>query len=475
MNFKTVIGLEVHVQLNTVSKLFCSCKAGFGKEQNTLTCPVCTGQPGALPVLNLQALYQTVTAGLALRCHISPLIRFDRKNYFYPDLPKGYQISQFDVPVGTNGYIEFEKKSGRCKRIGISHVHLEEDAGKAIHLDRPAISLIDLNRAGIPLLEIVSDPDIRSPAEARSCLMAIKQLMQYIDVSECDMEKGSLRCDVNISLLPVGRKKLGEKIEIKNLNSFKNVEKALSHEEERLKNILDKGEGVDPETRMWNETRKTTVTMRSKEETHDYRYFPDPDLLPVKIPRKFIKNIQASLSEPPLLKKQRFITEYNLSARGARFLTADRLTADFFENCVAACGAPKDAANWIQGPLMKEMKKRRVTIDGLNISPARLAELISIVNSGKISRQSAQKMIRIIAETGKSPEKLVREMELEQVSDRRTIGKIVDDVIEKNKCIVEQYRHGKKNALNALIGLVMKATSGKADPETVHEIFEEKL
>jgi len=477
MDHETVIGLEVHVQLKTATKLFCSCRAAFGREPNTLTCPVCTGQPGVLPVLNGQALRHAVTAGLALNAAIAPVTRFDRKNYFYPDLPKGYQITQYALPVAMGGFLEIEEPGGGggLKRIGIARIHLEEDAGKTIHRDDSDLSLVDLNRAGIPLLEVVTEPEIASPREAHAFLQALKQLMQYTGVSDCDMEKGSLRCDANLSLRPAGETRLGARRELKNLNSFRNVERALVYEAKQQQKILARGEAVPQETLMWRESERMTAPMRTKEESHDYRYFPEPDLPPFRVPAGLVEELESILPESPLARKRRFTAVYGLSARDAGVLTAERKAADFFEACADACKDPREAAKWIQGPVMQEMNRRGTGIEGLRLTPEHIAKIISMVRKGNVSRQAARKVIVHMAETGADAEAAVAGMGLGQVSDSSALNTLVDSVIAGNAKMADEYRRGKDATLNALLGRVMKASKGKADPAAARALLEEKL
>jgi len=475
MEHETVIGLEVHVQLNTATKLFCSCPVAFGREPNTLTCPVCTGQPGVLPVLNGQALRHAVTAGLALNAAIAAGTRFDRKNYFYPDLPKGYQITQFALPIATEGHLEIEEPGGGPRRIGITRIHLEEDAGKTIHRDDQDLSLVDLNRAGVPLLEIVTEPVIASPREAHAFLAALKLLMQYAGVSDCEMEKGSLRCDANVSIRPRGGAGLGARRELKNLNSFRNVEKALAHEEKRQREIVAGGGTVRQETLLWRESEGVTAPMRTKEESRDYRYFPEPDLPPFDVPAALVEELRAGLPESPLARKRRFESAFGLSPRDAGVLTAERKVADFFEACAGACGDPGEAAKWIQGPVLQEMNSRGTDIDGVNLTPDRIAGIVALVRAGKVSRQAARKVIARMAETGTDAEAAVAELGLGQVSDSTALDALVDSVIAESAGMADEYRRGKDATLNALLGRVMKASGGRADPAAARALLEKKL
>ena len=475
MRYETTIGLEVHVQLKTRSKLFCSCRNGFGRERNTLTCPVCTGQPGALPAVNREALHLAVTAGLALDAAVPPVTHFDRKNYFYPDLPKGYQISQFSHPVAEKGFIEIAPKDGASRRIGIARVVLEEDAGKTIHVEKSDTSLVDLNRCGVPLVEIVSEPEIRSPGEARSYLLSLKRLMQYIEASDCDMEKGSLRCDANVSIRPRGQEELGTRTEIKNLNSFRNVEKSLAIEIERQAAILEAGGKVLQETRTWRESEEVTAPLRSKEESRDYRYFPEPDIPPFPIPESLREELRARLPENPVARERRFISEFGLACNDAAFLIEDRKTADFFEACAALCGRPVEAALWIRTAVKEEMNRQGAPIDGIGIEPLHVARIIEMKESGAISHQAARRITPVMAETGKMPEELARELNLLQVSDDTVLEELVESAIARSTEAVTQYRRGKESALNALVGEVMRSSGGRADPHSVRRLLLEKL
>jgi aspartyl-tRNA(Asn)/glutamyl-tRNA(Gln) amidotransferase subunit B len=475
MEFETVIGLEVHVQLKTRSKLFCSCAAGFGGEPNTRICPVCTGQPGVLPVLNQEALHRAILAGLALHCRIPSLTKFDRKNYFYPDLPKGYQVSQFDLPVAEDGYLEVRLPESGRKRMRILRAHLEEDAGKDLHPEGSDVSLVDLNRAGVPLLEIVSAPEIGSPQEAYEYLTELKRILQYIRVSDCDMEKGSLRCDANISLRPAGSPDLGVKAEVKNLNSFRNVEKALAFEARRQGGLLRAGESVKQETRMWREESACTDAMRSKEEAHDYRYFPEPDLPPFEIPAPLVERLKATLPELPLAKRERFEREFGLSGYDAGLLVQDREVAEFFEKSAALCSAPKEVSNWIQSTVMKEMNERGVKLGDLDIDPGHVAALIELIRDGKLSHQAGKRVFTVLIDEEGELDDIVKRLGLEQVSEPSVLEEIVREVMERSASMVEEYRGGKEATLNALIGQVMKASKGKANPGMVRDLLIKKI
>ncbi len=472
--YDVVIGLEVHVQLATKTKIFCSCPVRFGDRENINTCPVCLGLPGSLPVLNKEALRLGIKAGLAINASIASRLKFDRKNYFYPDLPKAYQISQYDMPLAYGGHIKIETDNGE-KLIGITRAHLEEDAGKLVHEGLIDISHVDYNRTGTPLLEIVSEPDMASPEEAYKYLVNLKQIMLYAEVSDCNMEEGSLRCDANISLKPNGSEKLGTKVEIKNLNSFKAVEKALKYEIERQGDLLDDGEPVIQETRLWNEAKGVTVSMRSKEEAHDYRYFPDPDLVSFTIAESLIDEIGKSLPELPREKRERFKKEYGLSSYDIGVLTQERSIADFFEEVVKNGVNPKSVSNWIQGEVLAILNYRSIKWENLNLTPKQLSELILMVDSGKINGKTGKAVLYDVVETGKDPAVIVEEKGLAQVSDESYLNEVIGKVISENGKSVADYRSGKKNALGFLMGQVMKATKGKANPQLASKMLRDKL
>ncbi len=475
--YETIIGLEVHVQLATESKIFCNCSTEFGAEPNTHTCPVCLGLPGSLPVLNEKALEYAVRAGLALNCDINEYSKFDRKNYFYPDLPKAYQISQYDFPVGENGYIEVETEDG-IKKLGITRIHLEEDAGKLIHegnIDNSTGSLVDYNRTGVPLAEIVSEPDMRSPAQAKEYLTQMKKIMEYLSVSDCNMEEGSLRCDANISLRPVGQKEFGVKTELKNMNSFKAVEKGLEYEVQRQRNKLEAGETIVQETRTWDEDLNKTISMRSKEEAHDYRYFPEPDLVPLNIDRDWVEKIKEKLPELPLDRKQRFIEEYDLPVYNADLLTDTKALADLFEQGVKVYNDSKEVSNWIMGEFLKLINEAEIEISESKISGQLLGEMLQLMDEGTISSKIAKTVFAEMFETGKKPETIVQEKGLKQISDEDELGQMVNDIIADNPDAVEDIRNGKDKAIGYLVGQVMKETRGKANPQLVNKMFRDKI
>ncbi len=474
MEYEPVIGLEVHVQLATRSKIFCSCSAEFGQPPNNLTCPVCLGLPGSLPVLNKLALKYAIKTALALNCKIADFIKFDRKNYFYPDLPKNFQISQYDKPLSYDGYLDIILDR-MTKRIGIKRVHLEEDAGKLLHENIEDGSLIDYNRSGIPLLEIVSLPDIRSLDEAYEYLLNLKAILRYLKVSDCDMEKGSLRCDANISLRPVGSKGLGIKIELKNMNSFKGIRSALEFEIRRQEGILKRGEELFQETRLWDEEIEETASMRTKEEAHDYRYFPEPDLAPFIIEEKEIREIASVLPEFPNQRRERFIRDYKIPNYDASVLTSDKPLADYFEECIKIYNKPKIVSNWIMTELLGQMNLRKIKIEDLKLKPLDLIGMLKMIEQGTISGKIAKEIFAEMIATTKSATTIVREKSLQQLSDREQLENIIEKVFNENSKSVEDYLKGKENAFMFLVGQVMKETKGKANPHLVNEILKKKL
>ena len=475
MTYETVIGLEIHVQLNTNTKIFCNCSTKFGADANTQTCPVCLGMPGVLPVLNEKAVEKGVKAGLSFHSNISKFSKFDRKNYFYPDLPKAYQISQFNLPICEGGHIDIIV-DGKSKRIGVTRLHLEEDAGKSIHSEDSSrkVSMVDLNRSGVPLAEIVSEPDMRSADEAYEYLQKMRTLMKYVGVSDVNMEEGSMRCDVNISLRPVGREKFGEKVEIKNLNSFKAVKAAILYEIGRQERILNSNELIIQETRLWDPDKGETFSMRSKEDAHDYRYFPDPDLAPIILDDEYIEKIKASLPELPDAKFNRFLEQYKLPEYDASVLTAVRQVADYYENTVSEGTNPKKTSNWIMSELMAKLEDSE-KIEEFIVNPKMLAELLTLIDNNTISGKIAKTVFEEMVKTGNQAIKIVEEKGLKQVTDTGAIEKIIDEVLNNNVKSIEDYKNGKDKALKFLIGQVMKESRGKANPQMVNEILLKKL
>jgi len=478
-SYEAVIGLEVHVQLNTRTKIFCGCSTEFGAPANTHVCPVCMGQPGVLPVLNEEVLHKAILAGLAINAHIAEFSKFDRKNYFYPDLPKGYQISQYDYPICQKGAIEIVLSDGSTKRIGVTRIHMEEDAGKSIHLEGEPYSAVDLNRAGVPLLEIVSEPDMRSSEEASMYLKELRSIMKYIGVSDVNMEEGSLRCDVNVSVRPVGQKEFGTKVEIKNLNSFTGVKKAIEYEIERQIALLENNEKIIQETRLYDAKQNKTFPMRDKEEANDYRYFPEPDLPPLRISREEVDRIRQELPELPQQKRDRFVKQYGISLADAETLTEEREMADYFEEVVRHTTIePKKVANWIQSELMAVLNELGWDITRLareRVSTQKLAELMNLIQSGEISGKMAKDVFAEMVDTGESPSVIVEKKGLKQITDTSALEHLIEEILAKNPGEVQRYREGKKNLMGFFVGEVMKATRGQANPKLVNEILQKKL
>jgi len=473
--FETVIGLEVHLQLKTKTKIFCSCANDFGGEPNTRTCPVCLGLPGTLPVFNKQVLDYGIKIGLALNCAINNVIKFDRKNYYYPDLPKAYQISQFDLPIAKDGFLLVPSLNNELKKIRIHRAHLEEDAGKLMHDAVHPYSLVDYNRTGTPLMEIVSSPDMHSPQDAYDYLQTLKLTLQYLDVSDCDMEKGSLRCDANVSIRPKGETKLGTKTELKNMNSFKAVKAALEYEIARQTSVMLSGDKIIQETRLWDENKQMTFSMRSKEEAHDYRYFPEPDLVPFTISDEKIQSIKKMIPELPIDKYHRFIEHYHLSDYDARLLIQDAPLADFFEICAKNFHDTKKICNWLNTQVLQELNERKAPISKTLLTPDNLIMLIQKTDAGIISNLAAKDVLKIIFETGKQTEQIIEEQGLAQISDDVTLEKIADDLIRENQKVIEQIKNGEQKALGFLIGQAMKKMNGKANPKKIGDILQRRI
>ncbi|MDK2919463.1 MAG: aspartyl-tRNA(Asn)/glutamyl-tRNA(Gln) amidotransferase subunit [Candidatus Petromonas sp.] len=472
MGLETIIGLEIHVELDTKSKIFCSCSTEFGAKPNENTCPICIGLPGTLPVLNEEVVNLAIKAGTALNCNINMINKTDRKNYFYPDLPKAYQISQYDMPICTGGWIEIES-GGKTKKVGITRIHIEEDAGKLIHLEDEPFTLVDYNRTGVPLIEIVTEPDLRSSEEAVAFLKALKSILEYAEISDCRMEQGSLRCDANISVREIGQKDFNTKVEIKNLNSFKEVAKALEKEERRQKELYNFGEGhkIKQETRKWDAGKGRTVSMRSKEDAHDYRYFPEPDLPPVTIKEELINKIKKTLPELASEKAKRFSQEYKLNEKDIDILISSKEIADYFETVVSLGSEPKEASNWITVELLRVMKQTEV----IPVKAEQLAGLIKLVDKGTISRSAAKEVFDELVSSDKDPEEIVKKRGLSQISSSDQLEEIIDSVLNQNSQAVEDYKNGKGKAIGFLIGQIMKETKGKANPNIAREILLEKL
>jgi aspartyl-tRNA(Asn)/glutamyl-tRNA(Gln) amidotransferase subunit B len=474
MTYEPVIGVEVHAQLRTQTKLFCGCPTSFGLPPNTQVCPVCLGLPGSLPVLNQRAVEMAVRTGLALNCDMTLVNQFSRKNYFYPDLPKGYQISQYDLPICGPGWLEILVK-GKSKRVRIMRAHLEEDAGKNVHDEGAEGSHVDLNRAGTPLLEIVTEPDLHSSDEVDAYLKTLRDLLVYLDVCDGNMEQGSFRCEPNVSLRPQGQDTLGTKVELKNINSFRFAKDALEYEMSRQSELLREGGVVVQETRQWDVHTGQTAVMRSKEAAHDYRYFPDPDLLPVRIDPEWIEELRHTIPELPSSRLQRFVQDYQLSEYDAAILTDSKGLADYFEACVKFFPHPKTVSNWVTGELLRELNTSGTLAEDSPLGPERLAELLQLVDLGTVSLKAARELFPELYSTGKTPEQLVKEKGLVQVSNEGQLTVIIKDVLTQHPAQVEQYRGGKKAVLGFLVGQVMKASKGTANPGKVNELLKHVL
>jgi len=472
--YETVIGLEVHAHLRTQTKIFCGCSTHFGDAPNTNVCPVCSGMPGVLPVLNATAVHFAVKAGLATNCRINPVSLFARKNYFYPDLPKGYQISQYEQPLCEHGHIDVTV-DGKDRRIGITRIHMEEDAGKNIHSSAENLSFVDLNRACVPLIEIVSEPDMRSPEEAVAYLKALRAILVYLDVCDGNMEEGSFRCDANVSIRPVGQTAFGTRTELKNLNSFRHVQKALEYEVERQSDLLDDGLTVTQETRLYDVAQNATAPMRGKEEAHDYRYFPDPDLVPLTLAPADVARWGAELPELPEARRARFVADFGLSDYDADVLTAERDLADYFEQTVAAGADPKKAANWMQGELLRECNASGQNPLSCLLTPSGLAGLIRLIDDNVISGKIAKQIFPELFANGADPAAYVRQKGLVQISDTSALEDAVDKALADNPAEVEAYRGGKTKLMGFFVGQVMKATRGQANPALVNELLRKKL
>lgn len=474
VDYEPVIGMEVHVEIDTRSKVFCACSTRFNAPPNSNVCPICLGMPGVLPVLNRAMVDATVAVGLALNCTVSRWSKLDRKNYFYPDLAKNYQISQYDLPLCHGGWLDIEI-DGVTKRIGITRAHIEEDTARNVHGIGAGESGVDFNRCGVPLLEIVSEPEIHSAEEAYVYLTALKQILQYLDVSDCNMEEGSLRAEANISLRPAGSEKFGVKTEVKNVASFSGVQKAIAYEVARQRAILLEGGKITQETRGWDADRQSTFSQRSKESAHDYRYFPEPDLVPIAVDEAWEARIRASLPELPQARFKRFQNQYNLSAYDAGVLTAAKSMADYFEGAVAAGADAKKAANWISGDLQAWLTENKSDIAACKVPPAGIARMIALIDDGTISGKIAKELLPDMLATGKMPEVLVAEKGLLQISDRGELDTLAAQVIAANPGPAEDYRKGKKQALGFLVGQMMKQTKGKANPQIVNEVLRKHL
>ena len=474
MEYEVVIGLEVHAELSTKTKIYCGCSTEFGSAPNTHCCPVCTGMPGALPVLNEKVVEYAVRAGLATNCEIARESKQDRKNYFYPDLPKAYQISQFDKPLCEHGHVDVGV-DGKKKDIGITRIHIEEDAGKLVHDNYTGGTLVDLNRAGVPLIEIVSEPDMRSAEEAVAYVERLKGILEYIGVSDCKMQEGSLRADVNLSLRPVGSEKFGTRTETKNLNSFRAIARSIEFEIQRQKEVLESGGVVHQETRRWDDEAGEGYAMRTKEEAHDYRYFPEPDLMPIRLTEEYIKNIQDTLPELPESRKARYIEELGLPEYDAGIITSSKHLSDFFEAATKECGNAKAVSNWIMTDIIRVVREKGIEYNELPFTPKQFAKLITLIDKGIISGSIAKKVFEEMVETGKDAEKIVEEKGLVQISDEGAIKEVVDKIIAANPQSVEDYKNGKDRALGFLVGQCMKEMKGKGNPQILNKLILEYL
>jgi aspartyl-tRNA(Asn)/glutamyl-tRNA(Gln) amidotransferase subunit B len=474
MAYEPVIGLEVHAQLLTESKIFCTCSTVFGAEPNSHTCAICMGMPGVLPVLNRKVVEYAMKMAVATNCRINESCTFARKNYFYPDLPKGYQISQYAQPLAEHGYVDIEEDGGK-KRIGITRIHMEEDAGKMIHDEHLPSSYVDLNRTGVPLIEIVSEPDMRSAEEASAYLRRLHETLVYLEICDGNMEEGSFRCDANVSIRSKGEATFGTRTELKNMNSFRNVQRALEYEIRRQQYILESGQAVIQETRLWDDAQGVTLSMRGKEEAHDYRYFPDPDLVPIVTDEAWIGKVRSGLPELPLEKRERFIRDYQLPPYDAGVLTSSRVLADYFEDVARLSGKAKAASNWVMGDILRFLNEEKRDIKECPILPQALAEMIKLIEDGTISGKMAKDIIEEMYRTGKSPRTIIEEKGMIQITDEAAITKIIADMLAANTAQVEQYRGGKEKLFGYFVGQVMKATQGKANPQLINELLKKML
>lgn len=473
-DYEIVMGLEVHAEMSTKTKIFCSCPTEFGGAPNTHCCPVCMAMPGTLPVLNEKVVEYAVKAGLATNCEISRDSKNDRKNYFYPDLPKSYQISQFDKPLCEHGYVEIDAEEGK-KKIRLTRIHIEEDAGKLNHDDYGRGSLVDLNRAGVPLIEIVSEPDLRSSSEVESYLRKLKSILEYIEVSDCKMQEGSLRADVNVSVRKKGAKEFGTRTEMKNMNSFRSIVRAIEYEADRQIEVIENGEKVEQETLRWDDVSGKTYSMRDKEDAHDYRYFPDPDLLAIRLSDEYIENIKNNLPELPESRKSRYIQKYGFTEKEASFITASKYLSNLFEEAEKICNNAKAVCNWIMSDISKEMNEKEIEPENLPFAGKELGELIILIDKGTISSAIAKKVLTELFENPKSPEEIIKEKGWIQISDEGAIKEVVLKVLENNAQSVADYKAGKEKAIGFLVGQAMKETKGKANPQMLNKMFLEEL
>jgi aspartyl-tRNA(Asn)/glutamyl-tRNA(Gln) amidotransferase subunit B len=474
MDFETVIGLEVHAQMLTNTKIFCSCSTKFGGSPNSHACPVCLGMPGVLPVLNKKVVEFAMKMALATHCTINPSNVFARKNYFYPDLPKGYQISQYAYPIAEHGHVWLDVE-GEKKKIGITRIHMEEDAGKLIHDDNNPLSYVDLNRTGVPLIEIVSEPDMRSPEEAADYLKRLHEILVYLEICDGNMEEGSFRCDANVSIRPRGQKEFGTRAELKNMNSFRNVQRALEYEIKRQQYLVENGQAIVQETRLWDDAQGVTNPMRSKEEAHDYRYFPDPDLVPVVIDEAWVAKIRSEMPELPLARRERFVNDYQIPAYDAGVLTSEKPLAEYYEEVVRLCGKPKIASNWVMGDVLRFLNEDKRDIRQCPISAVALADMIALIEEGAISGKMAKEVIDDMYQTGKPPRDIIAEKGLVQITDEGELVKTLTVIIEANPRQLAEYRGGKDKLFGFFVGQVMKVTQGKANPQLVNDLLKKML
>ena len=474
-DYEVVIGLEVHAELSTKTKIFCSCPTTFGAEPNTHICPICTAMPGTLPVLNEKVVEYAVKAGLATNCEISKNSKNDRKNYFYPDLPKAYQISQFDKPLCEHGYIEIEDDEGNKKKVRLLRIHIEEDAGKLNHNEFGVGSLVDLNRAGVPLIEMVSEPDIRSSREAEQYLRKIKSILEYIEVSDCKMQEGSLRADVNVSVRKKGEEKFGTRTEMKNMNSFRAIVRAIEYEKDRQIEVLEEGGKIEQETLRWDDINGRTYPMRDKEDAQDYRYFPDPDLVAIRLSDEYVEGIRKSLPELPESRRDRYIKEYNLSEKEAKLLTSSKYLSNLFEGALDVCGNAKAVANWILSDISRILNEKELEPENIPFTAEQLAKMIELIDKGTISSAIAKKVLTELFENPKDPEEIIKEKGWIQISDEGAIKEVVMKVLENNPQSVADFKGGKDKALGFLVGQAMKETKGKANPQMLNKMFLEEL
>ena len=474
-DFEVIIGLEVHAELSTKTKIFCSCPTEFGAAPNTHTCPICMAMPGTLPVLNEKVVEYAVKAGLATNCEIARDSKNDRKNYFYPDLPKAYQISQYDKPLCEHGYIEIDDKDGNKKKIGLTRIHIEEDAGKLNHDELGGGSLVDLNRAGVPLIEIVSEPDLRSSEEVEKYLRKLKSILEYIEVSDCKMQEGSFRADVNVSVRKKGDNKLGTRTEMKNMNSFRSITRAIEYEVERQIDVIEEGGKIEQETLRWDDVSGKTFSMRDKEDAQDYRYFPDPDLVAIKLSEEYIENIKNTLPELPESRKQRYLEQYKLSEKDAKIITSSKYLSDLFEQTIEVCHNPKAVCNWIISDISRILNETEMEPIEIPFDSKQLGELIILIDKGTISSSIGKKVLVELFENPRSPEQIIKEKGWIQISDEGAIKEIVTKILEENPQSVADYKGGKDRALGFLVGQAMKETKGKANPQMLNKLFLEEL